>query len=191
MKRYLVYIWYLTLLGCAPTTGLRVGAGITPGETEIARLIAIPYHGGSFETARGEVNLVLSYPLGTAMVRLDGIGGPTGTMPTDGTGGVGVGLTGGLRVLFCLAVIEPYIFGTSGIEYYHERWHKDEIVQDTFWGFPTEIGVGSRFPIANKKWITLDYRFFHQSNGAGKFNDCYPNPGFNTDILMLGYEFEF
>jgi hypothetical protein len=93
------------------------------------------------------------------------------------------------RLLYTKHSVQPYIDLNFGGVY----WPRGISGQGTNWGFILGGGAGTRFSVSeeNNKWLFVEYRFWHESNGRKVFGTRGPNPGFNADTVMFGFEWEF
>jgi hypothetical protein len=80
--------------------------------------------------------------------------------------------------------LQPYFGLAAGFRYGVED-------QATPWGFALGGGPGVRLMATKTSWLTLEYRVWHESNGSKVFRSPEPNPGFNSDLLILGMEIQF
>jgi hypothetical protein len=104
-------------------------------------------------------------------------------------GGPGIGAEIMVRPRVDLGTVELYFVGTVGFEVYLDGIKG----QGSDWGFPLSTGPGVRIElIRDTAWFTIDLRLFHESNGRGVFGHPWgPNPGFNCDLITIGYEWRF
>jgi len=84
-------------------------------------------------------------------------------------------------------LVEPYIGLSAGFHYFPNGIGE----QSTDWGFVLGGGPGVRVRMSEKTWLTAEYRAWHESNGSKVFGSPEPNPGFNSDLIILGLEFKF
>ena len=101
---------------------------------------------------------------------------------------IGASLDANLRLRYDAGIIEPYIYAQHGFGTWQPKFDR----QGSSWGFPTSFGAGIRLDVYSDIWLFLEYRAFHESNGAGTFLESpSPNPGYNSDMIFGGLEFSF
>jgi opacity protein-like surface antigen len=93
------------------------------------------------------------------------------------------------RIRYTEYEIEPYLSFYFGWGYDRGRLGD----QGTHWNYMLGGGPGIRYQLSENWWATIEYRIWHQSNGADVFNqpENEPNTGYNSDLLLFGIEFEF
>jgi len=76
--------------------------------------------------------------------------------------------------------LQPYVGLHAGKAYFTKRW----LDQGTNWGFTLGAFFGLKY-----NNLTIEYRFWHESNGTKVFGHNYePNPGYNVSMLVIGIE---
>ena len=116
--------------------------------------------------------------------------GPSVIQPLEGSDkGIGVFLDTSARLRYTRWSVEPYIMWNIGAGDF-ENWKP----QGTNWGFVLQAAAGIRIPWKdaedNEDWITIDYRWWHESNGTKVFGHGKgPNPAFEGGALFIGYAF--
>ena len=94
--------------------------------------------------------------------------------------GVIIGPEIDFRLMLSPYKIKPYVGFHAGYAMFTDQW--DE--QGTPWGFTLGPFIGFK----SGNW-TFDVRYWHESNGTKVFNHNEgPNPGFNTTLISIGYE---
>lgn len=118
--------------------------------------------------------------------------GVSATVPIN-VGSPSVGPEVALRILFKSDHVQPYVIGTAGAHFFSGPWQttSDTLEQRTRWGFPLSFGVGLRVPVTDTVAVSVETRFFHESNGAKVFGHTEPNPSFNALTCFLGLEIAF
>lgn len=84
--------------------------------------------------------------------------------------------------------IHPYFEVLAGVGFSdRKRWEGE----GTQYLFSIGSGIGVSIPL-NKRWeIDVGYRYYHVSNGTKVFGSPDPNVGYNTDLFMLGAQYNF
>lgn len=177
----------LFLSACAYERGYHIGVGSTVSDaltTEIAEADLIGKYYKTWGVVRVDVGEYLAWKI-YDIIRVD-LGLSLAQDYTWTQDAFGTSLNLWLRPRLDLGDLEPYLIASHGIG----TWYPDFEGQGTNWGFPTMFGLGTRVALDRFTYLTIDYRFFHESNGSAFFGkDLLPNPGFNTDALFIGLEF--
>lgn len=181
-----IVLIFLLFSGCSPYIRTEGGAG-TPF------FISEYYNEGTSPGAVDWDVANFSVQYGGTLVECGewkGLGsiGPTVVQPLDGNGSTG----SGLGALIWMQAPQwsdffgPYIVAGPGVVYFSERLED----QGTHYGFLLQAGIGNRFRVDDTTSITIDYRFFHESNGSAIFGTPGPNPGYNSDMVFIGLEWK-
>lgn len=80
--------------------------------------------------------------------------------------------------------LQPFIGLSLGLLVFNKTTPNDF---GTKLNFSTEGGAGVEYRLANKKGITVGYKFYHISNASRGV----VNPGYDVQLLYLGYTFSF
>lgn len=144
--------------------------------------------GRHYDTVRFSAGPQWRHPFGDGTFRLDvGLAATAMDVVSGVPGGPGFGVEATVRPTLDLGVIEPYVVGSAGWEAHLSRVG----IQGTSWGFPLALGAGVRVEVSDGMAVTLDYRLHHMSNGADFLgDDIRPNPGYNDDLVFIGFEFD-
>lgn len=115
------------------------------------------------------------------------VGGPTGlpigfrsTRPTRyAFGAAPLGLQVNFRPR---KKVQPFLGASGGMLYFSKRTPN---FTGTRFAYTADIGGGLEFRLKNKKSLTLGYKYYHISNGGRGIE----NPGFDNNLLYIGYTF--
>lgn len=116
--------------------------------------------------------------------------GPAIFAPTKGPSEEFFSLEANPRLTYTGWAIRPYAEIVAGIGFSdRHRWE----YEGTQRLFSIGGGAGVTIPLDEKeKWeLDVGYRFYHVSNGTKVFGAKEPNVGYNTDLLMLGIQYNF
>ena len=92
------------------------------------------------------------------------------------------------RMYYTKWFIHPYgevLLGVGWTD--HHKWEG----QSTRWNFSLGGGIGVEYPIDDHWTIDLGYRTYHISNGSNVFGSPKPNHGYNTDMIIMGLQYDF
>lgn len=117
---------------------------------------------------------------------LDVFLGPSIIIPVN-KDGLGASADINPRLIYNSRTLKPYV-GFSASMFYSDVKLKP---QATKWGFLLSASVGLLFPMSSNWNGFVEYKAWHESNGSRVFGTKRPNPGFNSDIIMVGLEYEF
>jgi len=107
---------------------------------------------------------------------------------TNDPGSPGYGPEVSIRVRYQhIEEVEFFFEITSAWMYFAERWDP----QSTNDGFVISAGPGIAIKAIENSWVTIGIRVTHESNGSKIFGRPEENPGFNADMLYLGWEYRF
>lgn len=175
----------ILLLASCSTPYVRMGTGTSIGR-HVINIRHASYSGHDISTTNFEIGIFQPVKIIDELYSDWGAEITSYRVGSDDSYGISGDLN--LRLRYDTGVLEPYIFAQHGIG----SWSPKFDGQGSHWGFPTSFGAGNRFQLWENKWLFLEYRVFHESNGAGTFlKSPEPNPGFNTDMIFVGVEFEF
>lgn len=78
--------------------------------------------------------------------------------------------------------VQPFVEATGGLLYLDKRVPR---FTGTRFQFTANVGAGIEFMLANKRSVTVGYKYFHISNG----DRGATNPGFDNNLFYVGYTF--
>jgi opacity protein-like surface antigen len=114
--------------------------------------------------------------------------GPTTWIPTSGPNGEYYSADAVGRVSYLgIKYFQPYAEGLLGVGRLEHHW----IGEATKHQFSSGGGLGIIVPIEDHWKLSFGYRVYHISNGSAIFGTKRPNVGYNTDLFLFGFQYDF
>lgn len=113
--------------------------------------------------------------------------GPVILSPTKGPTSEYVGFEIKPRIIYTDWIFHPYLEGIAGVGNTSKRWRGE----GTHHLFSVGGSLGVAVPLTDSWEFDAGYRFYHLSNGSAIFGSPKPNVGYNTDMLYLGFQYNF